>query len=805
MGTKTLAAVLTLACASAIADGGEAAPKFTRKPTATREGGKVRIEFAVDRETDVAVFIENAKGEIVRHLVAGALGGANPPPAPLKPGLSQSVEWDGKADYGKPAEGGPFKVRVALGLAARYKDVVARDPASLSLVMGMTAGPDGCLYVASDTGNAVFKGRTLQVFSREGKYLRTIMPFGPELKLDEAKGFGAVEIGGRPTLLARSESRLQIYPRALSGRLGMCVSRDNQKLRVLFADRKAFCLLTMTSRGAAVGEDPYCDLKLKGCAAPSKLLRKRGRGQLSLVNSSDGHHMYLAGLKTEKDKNKEGVPAVYRLSASAPDGQTEVFFGQPGKAGSDSELLGGAPGGLAADGKGRVFISDTLNNRVLVVGEKDGKVKSEIKCPRPHMVTASAKSGAVFVLSLPGKSGAEVLKFQSPKGGQAVARLPVRGFGESTRWSMALDAAASPAILWLASGEGGGGRPRSNLLRIEDGGAKLEGRNIANYEIGVAAFLDVTVDRLRKEVYSRVVGGRSSATYIRFNEESGRLDKLQCPGGTFAGKGLSLLPHPNGNLYSLRWPCTMKQFDRGGKPLAWKNPKHVPREKKCQGTSYPVTFKAHDTFVPVSMLNLPHTLGIRWSDGRLCVLEPGHVGGRVPKMLHEYLTTGERATKDPIVWKVSDSAVGPRYDPQGNIYIAEVVRPKGWVIPPEIEKHVGKFEPGKKLPETSPKNMAERRDRLLQLLSEVNDAHQGDRSRVGGAGVQPPLDWIVQLRERHVRRRRVRPLLDTGHRPAPRAGDRYRRQRDDPLRRLRQRRQHRREVRLRLAGGRGRD
>src|SRR5262249_18127047 len=94
------------------------APKFTKKPTATKAGDKVTIEFAVDRATDVAIFIENSKGEVVRHLVAGVLG-KNPPP-PLKANsLEQSIEWDGKADYGKTAEGGPFKARVALGLGAK--------------------------------------------------------------------------------------------------------------------------------------------------------------------------------------------------------------------------------------------------------------------------------------------------------------------------------------------------------------------------------------------------------------------------------------------------------------------------------------------------------------------------------------------------------------------------------------------------------------------------------------------------------------------------------------------------------------
>src|SRR4026208_1595089 len=73
------------------------APKFTRKPSITKVGEKITIEFAVDRVTDVAVFIENSKAEIVRHLVSGVLG--KNPPTPLKPNsLEQSIEWDGKAD-----------------------------------------------------------------------------------------------------------------------------------------------------------------------------------------------------------------------------------------------------------------------------------------------------------------------------------------------------------------------------------------------------------------------------------------------------------------------------------------------------------------------------------------------------------------------------------------------------------------------------------------------------------------------------------------------------------------------------------
>src|SRR5207249_4728225 len=126
--------------------------KFTKKPTATKSGDKVTVEFTVDRATDVAVFIENSKGEIVRHLAAGVLG-KNPPP-PLKANsLEQSVEWDSKADYGKPAEGGPFKVRVALGLGAKYDKVVVREPENIGAVNSLGVGPDGTLFVVFTLAN----------------------------------------------------------------------------------------------------------------------------------------------------------------------------------------------------------------------------------------------------------------------------------------------------------------------------------------------------------------------------------------------------------------------------------------------------------------------------------------------------------------------------------------------------------------------------------------------------------------------------------------------------------------------------
>ncbi|KKL28645.1 hypothetical protein LCGC14_2373060, partial [marine sediment metagenome] len=74
---------------------------FKSGPTVKKAGGAVKISFAVSAPTDVEVAVLAPSGKVVRHLAAGVLGGPTPPPAPLAPGLSQALSWDGKDDTGK--------------------------------------------------------------------------------------------------------------------------------------------------------------------------------------------------------------------------------------------------------------------------------------------------------------------------------------------------------------------------------------------------------------------------------------------------------------------------------------------------------------------------------------------------------------------------------------------------------------------------------------------------------------------------------------------------------------------------------
>jgi hypothetical protein len=90
---------------------------FAETPAAVRSGDAIEITFAVKAPIDAEVSVVDAQGRIVRHLAAGMLG--DNAPRPFSRGLKQELTWDGEDDAGKPAVGGPFRVRVALGMKAR--------------------------------------------------------------------------------------------------------------------------------------------------------------------------------------------------------------------------------------------------------------------------------------------------------------------------------------------------------------------------------------------------------------------------------------------------------------------------------------------------------------------------------------------------------------------------------------------------------------------------------------------------------------------------------------------------------------
>lgn len=666
-----LAVAATLPAVAAAAD----APAFTRPPAATRDGDAVRIDFTVDRETDVSVFIESADGRVVRHLVAGVLG-KNPPP-PLKPdSLQQSIRWDGLADYGKPAGAGPFTVRVALGLGAKYDKIIAEDPQNFGNIHSLAVGADGTVYVCAAVGAAVanWTGERIIALDREGRYRSTVAPFAAGLQKQRLQSLGVVDVDGRSVPLIKDLPRRSFYGSESARKSGMAVTRDGILLRPVggYDGRGPLSLSALDSQGTAPwGSDVG--------PAMVEMTRPFLRRPFVCV-SSDGKSAYLTGMgevRPNKKPQRLGFACVYRVPL--PDrGPATPLFGEPEQAGADDAHLSDDPRGLATDGQGHLLVADFGNNRVVVFNESDAKLAGQFPIEHPDSVAVDPGNGTVYVTRLLDRGAVELVKLSGWKDPKEVAKLRFERDGDPAQpWLMALDASASPAIVWMGS-DGG------TLMRIVDGGDKLTAAKVNRERFGACGFVDMTVDRFRAspEIYARIGPGR----WLRFDEGSGNIEDVVT--GTKVNAGVCIAPAPDGCLYGLGWPCFFYKWDRNGKPLAWAKPDHRPTKSDgAPGDKWP----ANASYVPVSMVFMTHFLGVR-HDGRLFVLEPGAMGGRPCKMLREYTPDGQLASDTPIIWKVSDAAIGPKFDAQGNIYIAEQVKPADQVYPPEFAATVGKVE-----------------------------------------------------------------------------------------------------------------
>jgi hypothetical protein len=651
-------------------DGAEDSPRFTVKPTAVRVGDVVRIQFAVSRTTDVAVFIEDEAGKVVRHLVAGVLGPNAP--APLRAGLSQVVDWDGRADYGKPASPGPFRVRVALGLGAEYDRDVLNDNQSLSRICALAAAADGTLYMITRIGTSGpnWKGTRLVAFNRDGTYKKTISPPPAGLNREQWTTLGAmpITVDGKevPIVLDLQSRRLTGWDFAGGwnnlGEVGPDLAVTPDGHAVMLQENASIALLNLDPAKQRV---PVAGGRLlPGEATSSFQTNKR-----SFVGvSGDGRFAYVTGIAPRRAYTNEPSkirPAVYRVKLPERT-PAEVFFGDPDQAGNDAAHLGEEVHGLSTDGRGNLLIADRKNNRVLVVSEAERKLVSSIAVESPIKAVAHPKSGAVYVVRWTGRSGAELVKFVA---GKATTTVKLTAHDGTPSWDLALDASAPTPLLWVTDNVW--------LVRVEDLGDRWsEPSRIGNDSMGDASFVNVAVDRYRDspEIYVRKRFGR----WLRFHEATGNVENLSMDFLTlFTSAGSCLEIGPDGNLYTPGWPQYLYRWNRDGKPLPWETPFQLPPEAKIpeQGKRH----HGNSIYTRVAMMYMTHTYGIR-PDGHHFIFEGA---GRTAKALHEIAPSGKRIG-DPIIWNVSDAVIGPKFDAQGNIYIADVVRPLNQLLPPEF-------------------------------------------------------------------------------------------------------------------------
>jgi len=546
--------------------------EFARKPTATQVGGKVTISFALKSATDVEVAVLDAKGKVVRHLAAGVLDGKTAPPAPLKPGLAQSLLWDGKDDFGKAATGAPFKVRVRAGARVTFGRLIGEDPYIFGGINAIATDADGDLYVSAHRGGLNQNIDTLRVFNAKGEYLRTLIPFAADLKPDRITAAAAWNPARKGFVPRNRRSQMpEFYPWGA----GAAVVSASKKGGVVL---KHGTNLWRTDLDGGNVRGPF-----PMWSKAAKLKNPRWNVP-QLAVSPDGRYIYysnVAGTRYKPKGHKDFDPRwpqgrIYRQDTQAggdpqkfydlvlPDWEQKKYW-LP-----DAWNKRTAAYGITVDAKGHLYVCDLVNQEVVEVDPQGTKV-SATKAPWPERVHVDAKTGDYYVICrlrkpLDGYVDKKLIKIVGRgAGAKIVAELPLkkwRGLGAAS----AIGAVDGKTVLWL----GGAGA----LVCVRDAGNTFEliETNFKPNPYAQADWNRIAVDGARDEVYTSDGGNK----LWRYDGKTGRGEILKQKGRVFYGVDLAvgydgLLYVRTGRSYS----GPLQRFSRALEPAPFPSGTHV--------------------------------------------------------------------------------------------------------------------------------------------------------------------------------------------------------------------------------------
>lgn len=380
------------------------------KPTVQKVGDGAKVSFVLSAPNDVEIAVLDAQGRIVRHLAAGVLGGERPPPAPLRPRLDQELFWDGKDGAGSPAHGGPFKFRIRAGMQAEFDGFPVSHPSWIGELRGLTVGPEGELYVYS---SLVFShrgsSRCLQVFTKSGEYLRTIMPPPAGLSRDRVLPFGFLDTGEDGFY---PRNYFGTWPEFYPGAVGQLSHRLTPDGKLLLFDHLEIALLA-TDGGAA--DNTFRRGYWRG-TQPSHYTVPR---YFACLTSPDGKFLYLSGLCSAKErsgKDTDAFPAgrVYRMA----NDQNSAMEKWLDLGGDNRSPHGSTIAGADCDREGNLLVCDWAHDKVRVFSP-DGAEIGGFSVEGPELVVCNRKTGAVYVLcsTLSGKNtvNRKLVKFSSWK------------------------------------------------------------------------------------------------------------------------------------------------------------------------------------------------------------------------------------------------------------------------------------------------------------------------------------------------------------------------------------------------------
>lgn len=628
---------------------------FTDKPTVQRDGNKTVVSFSVSAEIDVAVYIDDAQGHVVRHLAAGLLG--KNPPEPLQPGLAQAIPWDGLDDDGRPAKGGPFKVRVGLGLRGHWGgQAFTPEPTHVGpnmvegLVTGIAAAPDGRTYVGQPHHQFIYGSveKTL-VFLRNGAYEKTVVPFSPSLPLERiaptgafVNTFGAVNPRHGPYRSSFRETWL--YPANKVMFQTPAITPDG-RIYMAGTDTKGAGVLTVIDTDGGIPEPDYAGPTLGLSWLDSPMM----------VSSSDGKYLFAARAQIAGSK---GAHAILRIKLPER-GKPQPFFGETDTSGADEGHLND-PRAVALDGQGHLFIADSGNNRVVVVKEADGAFAGSFPVESPSWVGVHRKTGAVYVLS----KKLRLIKFSGWKDGKELAsqdlihtKDPLYGRLEPV---LGLDAHSEPAQVWV----GANGKPGGLVRWIDQGG---------NFAPEVATCYPGTfpiraaADPTHRFVLSRVTRYGNPTEWRVLDEETDQTRVVLRGTNLFANQYWPRIDR-DGNVYGVHHTAGVRRYGPDGKPKPFEATANIPGLNGDLPAGRTGTTAWDRDF---------------WIDrkGDIYVRRTGAIYHST-MTLEVYDQKGN--FKRTVLWSVTDGMIGPRVDTQGNLIILDVVKPADRPYPSEF-------------------------------------------------------------------------------------------------------------------------
>ncbi|MCW8130490.1 MAG: hypothetical protein KIS92_09095 [Planctomycetota bacterium] len=662
---------------------------FATPPSARKDGDKTTIAFAVSARTDVEVAVLDAKGGIVRHLAAGVLGGEQAPPPPLKAGLSQSLAWDGKDDFGKPAQGGPFKVRVRAGMRVAFGRFLGGDTCRFGTVNGMATDADGTLYVSGFIGETNQNMITVRAFAPDGGYRRTLLPFPADLKPEQLKGIAEFD-ASKKGWIPNNQNSLNptFYPWGTADANVIAATRSAVTLA------SGMTVFRFDPRGGLIdGPSPMW--------SPAAKLKCPTWLRIQVAASPDGKYLYysnVAGTVYQPKSFKDTDPnwpqgRVYRQEVGSgkdpqpfydlelPDWEKQKYW-LP-----DAWNKRTAAYGLCVDAKGHVYVCDLVNQGIVEVGP-DGKKIGFTKAPWPERVHVDEASGAYYVVS----------RLEQPKDGQVLKKLvKIAGRGDAGRIAAefpftqhgvgeatALGTMDGKPVLWA----GGGGE----LLCIRDAGAKLElvATKFKPDPESQPDYNRLCADPVRDQVYVNTGTNR----IWRYDGKTGQGELLKDKGKVFYATDLSV--GYDGNLY-------IRSGEGYSGPLERRDTELKPVPYAATGSHVLTPYVYSRMGVGFS----EHGIGVGPDDRCLFIFMYGWnkycisaFGGNGKAQPGNYLKgkvnePDPKTGKRPMPEEINSAVIGPlpmsngglRIDPQGNIYVGMRLSPEAAGAPPGFEKN----------------------------------------------------------------------------------------------------------------------